>query len=105
MSAQTLNRPARPVFDLTTEYWHRQEWALYRQRKTLAGVFISSQIFTLNVAAFDSYTEAHQTMRLLQAAPDLLRLLITLTSDREDAFDDISARADAEALIASLIGD
>lgn len=105
MTAQTLNTPTRPVFDLATEYWQRQEWALYRQRKTLDGVFVSTQICTLNVAALDSYNEARQTMRLLQATPELLRLLITLTSDRMDSFDDISARADAEALIASLIGD
>ena len=112
-----MNEPTvtAPQFDLLTEYWQRQGLSITRQQITAPGVIATTTLAMVVPSAVGDDDEAQRVARLLQASPELLRLLRRLV----DAADNTGAHAwsgqtaaehaaaldEAEALIGYLTGD
>lgn len=116
MSGQPTPTQLRPALDLTAEYWQAHRLVLSRQRKNHAGEFVAAPLCVVYATAFDTALDATRALRLIQAAPELLRQLQTLaalmraedletSTNPPDADAVESALCDAEALTNHLMGD
>lgn len=89
----------RPKLNLASEFWQMSQLVICRHHRNAEKKWESVPMCTVHHHAFNSYIEARQAMRLIQAAPELLRLLKSVctmgTPDRERE----AAFADANVLI------